>query len=104
LVLGLATALIHLYLNVLLGKFDLLFTLNGLGYLGLLGAFSLDLPFFRDRKPLVIYALMGYTALTILAWVAVGARDALGFGTKAIEVLLILALFSYSRRGASPAP
>jgi hypothetical protein len=48
---------------------DPLFILNGLGYLGLLGAYFLPIKFFQDRHKLAWQALCGYAILTILAWV-----------------------------------
>jgi len=47
---------------------DPLFILNGLGYLGLLGAYLLPIKFFQDRRKLVWNGLFGYTILTIAAW------------------------------------
>lgn len=99
--LGLATALIHLYLNIFYGKFDPLFTLNGLGYLGLLGAFFLDVPFLRGRSTLVHIGFIGYTALTIAAYFIMTPNPALplGIADKVIEGLLILALLAHFRLG-----
>jgi hypothetical protein len=48
---------------------DPLFLLNGLGYIGLLGAYFLPIPFFRNRHKLVRWALIGFAIITILAWV-----------------------------------
>ncbi|HKZ55807.1 MAG TPA: hypothetical protein VJ123_10025 [Anaerolineales bacterium] len=101
LVLGLATALIHLYLNVFYDDFSVLFTLNGLGYLGLLAGIFLPIPFLAGRERLVKLALIAYAAVTILAWVAMGDRIPLGYIDKAIEVLLILALFASLRTPAA---
>jgi hypothetical protein len=94
-VLTVATALIHLYLNFNTGKFEFqpMFTLNGLGYFALLGALFLNLPFLAGRGRLVHYAYIGYTAVTILAWVAFGQRNLVGYTDKVIEVLLIAALW-----------
>lgn len=80
------------------GSIDLLFTLNGLGFLGFLGLFLLDLPFLRGRERQVLYGFIGYTVLTILAWIPGGARNALGYGTKLDELLLVGALILYLRR------
>lgn len=89
LALGLAAALIHFTLLFP----DLLFILNGLGYLGLLGAYFLPIPFFQNRRSLVRWALIGYAAITLIAWVAIGDKNwpenALGFITAAIELALI---------------
>lgn len=48
---------------------DPLFLLNGFGYLGLLGAFLLPIPFFQQKHDWVRWALIGFAILTILAWV-----------------------------------
>jgi len=50
---------------------DPLFVLNGLGYLGLLGAYFLPIPFFQQRRKLVWSTLVGYTILTIVAWLVI---------------------------------
>lgn len=103
LILGLITALVHLVaLNVSFvqetGAPDLLFTLNGLGYLGLLAAFLGKVPWLSRRRDLVHYLFMGYAAVTILAWVAAGARNLIGYATKLDEVLLIAALWMHLKK------
>jgi hypothetical protein len=102
LITGLFTAVVHLVaLNLLLGKIDPLFTLNGLGYLGLLGAFFLDLPFLAERRRLVHLAFIAFAAVTIVAWFALGDfQDVLGIVTKIDEAILILALFMHMRSSA----
>lgn len=100
-VLTLVTAFVHLVLLNLeimadKGSIDILFTLNGLGYLGLLGALLFNFPAGRER--LVTYAFIGFTLVTILAWVAIGARTTLGYVTKLDEVLLVIFLWMYMRR------
>ena len=94
LILGLVTALIHLVvLNIRMGHLDLLFTLNGLGYLGLLGAFFVNPPIVAGRRRLLSYAFMGFAAVTIVAWVVLGDMDdRLAWATKLDELLLIAAL------------
>jgi hypothetical protein len=91
-ILTLATALIHFYLNVLMGKLDPLFTLNGIGYLVLLAALFLPLPFVSRYRTLVKWVLVLYTLVTIAAWVVFGARDFLGYLDKAIEAVLVVLL------------
>jgi hypothetical protein len=91
-VLTLFTAVVHgVVLNMQMGHIDPLFTLNGLGYLGLLGALLFKFP--PGRETLVYYAFMAYTLVTIIAWVAIGERNTLGYATKAVEVLLIIFLW-----------
>ncbi len=94
--LTLATAFLHLKLFP-----DIGFILNGLGYLGLLGAYFLPIPFFQSRHKLVWWVLVGYTLLTIILWVIMGDKQfvagtssALGYYVKAIEVLLLIFLWN----------
>jgi hypothetical protein len=95
LILGLATALVHLILlNLSLHKVDPLFTLNGLSYLVLLSAYFLPLPFAKDNRGLVRWGFMGFTALTIIAWAILGRPyTTLGYLTKLIELGLIAFLW-----------
>ena len=94
-ILTLGTALIHLQLNFP----DPVFILNGLGYLGLLAALYLPIPQLEQRRNLARWALVGYTALTILLWVLVGARTPIGYADKVIEVALIVLLVLEARAG-----
>ena len=88
-----ATAMIHLQLAFP----DPVFILNGIGYLALLGA--LYLPQLSRYRDAVRWILVGYTALTIVLWVLVGARTPIGYVDKVIEVSLIaLLLIEASRR------
>ena len=100
LVLGLATALVHLYLNIRSGRFDFAFTANGLIYLALLFAFfqPIKLSFLAGREKLIHYVFMGFAAITIVAYFIVSDQrftDGLGLTTKVIEVLLIVALWMH---------
>lgn len=106
LITALITAFVHLVVlnipSLRSGEgLDLLFTLNGLGYLGLIGAFILNLPFLRGREAWVVYALMAFTVVTIIAWIAVGARSTLGYLTKLDEAILLAASALYLRQGPS---
>lgn len=92
----LATAFLHIVLYP-----DIMFTLNGLGYIGLLGAYFLPVSFFQQRHNLVWWALAGYTALTIILWVIMGDKtfvagtsSATGYYAKAAEVILLAFLFA----------
>lgn len=97
LLLAVATAVIHLILGVQVT--DLLFILNGLGYLGLVGALYLPVAFLSPYQGLVRCGLIAYTALTIILWAIInGQLEPVGLVTKAIEVLLIVALFVEMRR------
>lgn len=50
---------------------DPLFILNGLGYLGLLGAYFLPLAFFQQRHELVRRVYILYAIVTIVAWLVI---------------------------------
>jgi len=96
---GLATAILHLSLFPILG-IDPIF-LNGFGYLALLGAYFLPIPFFQERHRLVWWALVGYTVLTIVLWLILGNKDfgastssMIGYYAKAAEVILLAFLWS----------
>ncbi len=102
LVTGLITALIHLVLlNVGMGTIDPLFTLNALGYLALLAALFLNLPLVSRQQPLVHWAFMAFTAVTILAWIVMGRPyTMLGYITKLDELVLLAALYMHLRATA----
>lgn len=86
---------------------DPLFILNGLGYLGLLGAYFLPIPFFQNRHRLVWWVLFIFAIVTILAWLAIWvginviangvpffSRDSIyGVPAKIIEVILLFVLW-----------
>jgi hypothetical protein len=90
---------------------DPLFILNGLGYLGLLGAYFLPIKFFQDRHKLVWGALFGFAILTIAAWVFIwviqyviiagepffGHDSIYGVPAKIAEVALLGLLWSEKR-------
>ncbi|MCS7259398.1 MAG: hypothetical protein NZ765_01245 [Anaerolineae bacterium] len=86
------TAAVHLYLGIL--YYDTWFVLNGLGYLGLLGALFLPIPIIRDLRFVWRWLLVGYAALTIILYFVINqlSVDTLGLVTKAAEVLLIVSL------------
>lgn len=92
--LTLATAVVHLQLNFP----DPVFILDGLGYLALLAALYLPIPQLAGYRNAARWALVGYTALMILLWVLFGARTAIGYADKLIEVLLITLLLVDARR------
>jgi hypothetical protein len=88
--LALATAYIHLNLG------SLLFTLNGLGYVGLAGLIVIG-----AAAPIALVqrfswfprvALIGYTAMTIGGYLVMGPYFSLGFIAKGIEVALVALL------------
>ncbi len=85
--LTLATAYIHLTLG------GLLFTLNGLGYIGLAGLVVIGAAaptgLVQRFSWFPRIALIGYAAITIAGYLVMGPYFMLGFITKGIEVVLI---------------
>src|SRR5512139_1200231 len=87
---------------------DPLFILNGLGYLGLLGAYFLPIPFFQQRHELIRRGFILYAFITIAAWIFIWviqyviiqgvpffSRDSIyGVPAKIAELLLIWLLYS----------
>ena len=88
-----ATAVMHFVLIFP----DVLFILNGLGYMGLLAALYLPLPQLVRFRPVTRWVLMGYAALTVLVWIFIGQRDMYAYINKIIELLLIGLLWLESR-------
>jgi len=84
---------------------DPLFLLNGLGYLGMLGAYFLPIPFFQQRHKMVWGALVIFVIVTIIAWLVIWVgfyviRDGVPFFSRdsiygvpaKIDELILLAL------------
>lgn len=92
--LTIATAVIHLALGIPNGM--VMFILNGIGYLVLVTA--LYLPQLSKFQGLVRWALIAFTAVTILGWVFVGARNPIAYVDKLIEVALVVLLFVEMRQ------
>jgi hypothetical protein len=107
-----ATAVLHLlaaFDRILFpeGVPDPLFLLNGLGYLGLLGAYFLPIPFLQQNHKLVWRVLYAYVIVTIVAWLVIWvgfnvirdgvpffSRDSIyGVPAKIIEVILLSLLW-----------
>jgi hypothetical protein len=115
-----ATALVHLWLGALtsvmlatqpelvatlggasmLTAMAALFYANALGYVGLTAALYLPYPGLRRYRRVTRWALIAFTAATVVAYVALiqGHVDALGLADKAIEALLIALLLVEDRR------
>ena len=96
---GLATALLHLGLFSKLGADPIV--LNGFGYLALLGAYFLPIPFLQERHKMVWWVLAGYTVLTIVLWTILGDKhfvagttSAIGYYAKAAEIFLLAFLWA----------
>jgi hypothetical protein len=90
----LMAALVHLSLLFP----DPVFILNGIGYLVLLAALYLPVARLVSYRRAVRWTLIGYTTLTILAWVAIGERTLVGYSTTAGEVALVVLLLVEGRR------
>jgi len=94
-----ATAAIHIYLGLpgvaLPGGLPM-FLRNGAGYLALVAA--LYLPPLRRYHTYIRWALIAFTAITVLAWVAIGQHSLIAYIDKVIEVTLIILLFVEARR------
>lgn len=75
---------------------DVLFILNGLGYLTLLAAYFLPIDLARKYHNLIRWLFIAFTLVTILAWIVMGDKSwpagSLGYLTKIIEVVLIVLL------------
>ena len=96
-----ATALIHLVLAysiaVQLGAANsLMFVANGIGYLALVTA--LYMPQFKKWQGIIRWLLIAFTAVTIIGWVMIGARNTMAYIDKLIEVILIVLLFVEGRK------
>lgn len=94
-VLTVSTALIHFWQAFLFLIPDVLFILNGIGYLGLLGALYLPIPRLSEYRHITRFVLIGYTALTIVLWFVItgGFGTAIAYTDKVIEAVLIALLF-----------
>lgn len=92
-----ATALVHLYLGF---QGLPLFILNGIGYLVLLAALYLPAPQLAQYRHVTRWALIGYTALTIILWLVItgGQSTATGYIDKVVELLLIALLLAEARQ------
>ena len=96
------TVLTAVNLHLVLGigspepMFKVLFILNGLGYIVLLAALYFLSPFAANRS-LIRWALLGFTAVTVILYFVFNGADAFssvfGLVDKTIEVLLIILLF-----------
>jgi len=84
-----ATAYIHLHLG------GLLYTLNGLGYLGLAAAYvaTAAIPILQRFGGLARIGLAAYASLTIGAYLAVGPYFDLGWITKGVELAIVGLVF-----------
>jgi hypothetical protein len=89
-----ATAIIHLALGI--PNMMVMFILNGIGYIVLV--IALYLPALKKQQSWIRWALIAFTAVTILGWVFVGARTTIAYADKLIEVALIVMLLLDGRK------
>jgi len=95
--LALATAVIHIMLAIPSNM--IMFYLNGAGYLLL--TVALFLPQLKSMRATVRWALIAFTAVTVLGWVAIGNRNTIAYLDKLIEVALIALLWLDGRKNES---
>ena len=89
------TALIHLGLSFqFAGGPDLIFLLNGLGYLALVAALYAPLPALAKYQSYIRWSLLAYTALTVILWFSFGASTAIAYIDKTVEIVLIALLWA----------
>lgn len=94
--LTIATALVHFALLFP----DVVFVLNGLGYLVLVAALYLPLAQLAPYRNQIRWVLMAYTAVTIILWLFMGARVTIAYIDKLIEVILLVLLWLESQKTA----
>jgi hypothetical protein len=75
------------YIHSTLG--GIMLTLNAAGYLGLAVLTVGSAAFFRQALPLVLIALAGYAAVTIVGWLIMGPYYDVAYLAKGIEIVLI---------------
>ncbi|MBI3167891.1 MAG: hypothetical protein HYZ22_05400 [Chloroflexi bacterium] len=93
---SLSTATLHIMCYPYFGWLDSI-VLNGFGSLALLGAYFLPIPFFRKRRPIVYWTIIGYTLLTIVLWIFLGDKafnfantSWIGYFAKVSEMFLLV--------------
>lgn len=93
---SLSTATLHIMCYPYFGWLDSI-VLNGFGSLALLGAYFLPIPFFKQRRHIVYWTLIGYTLLTIVLWVFIGDKafnfattSWIGYFAKVAEMFLLI--------------
>lgn len=104
-ILTIITAVIHLGLAfVLEGTMQIMFILNGLGYLLLLWALLRPPAFLAGNSTLIHYLFMLFTLVTIVGYFVVNGFALFEPGhlidliAKVVEVLLLIALFLHLRQ------
>ena len=108
-ILALTTAVVHLAIGVggiaagRLDTFNILFVLNGLGFIGLLLAlFAPNFPFFSSNRGLAHFLMIGFAAVTFVLYFVFNGWTVTGMSVAAIvaklaELLLVIATFLHLR-------
>ena len=81
-----ATGYIHFWVG------GIMLTLNAVGYAALAVAVVGSALLFRRLLPLVLIALAGYAAVTIVGWLIMGPYFSVAYLAKGIEVALIVTI------------
>lgn len=92
---ALVTGIIHLALGAdfLANAGDIMFLLNGIGFIGLTALYLLPIAIVRPYHETVRWVLLGYSLLTIVLWVVMnGKLEAGGIAAKLAELLIIAVL------------
>ena len=99
--LGSMTAFLHLGIGL---RGDTLLMLNGFGYLALVYALLLPLPFFIAKQVWTQWLLLGYTSVTFVGYFLIHGlvlSDLIGLFTKILELGLIFFLFKRMRQSSN---
>jgi 4-amino-4-deoxy-L-arabinose transferase-like glycosyltransferase len=101
-ILTVITALVHLGLAIVLtGNMQVMFILNGIGFLVLLYLLLRPPAGIAGLRNLVHYALIAFASVTIIGYFVVNGfkpDDYLGLFTKLVEILLVVTVFMHLRR------
>jgi hypothetical protein len=96
-IITLVTAGVHLFLGVrnIPSPFGVMFVLNAIGFLGLLGLYLLPIGFVAPYRAIVRWVLIAYSALTFILYFAFNglSLDLVSGITKAAELGLIAVLW-----------
>jgi hypothetical protein len=104
-ILTLITAVVHLALAIMdiagghASGLSYAFIANGIGYIALLAALFMDVPYFRDHRDVAHWLMIAFAGVTLVGYFVMNGFQ---FGTaaiiaKAAEILLIIATFLHMR-------
>jgi hypothetical protein len=89
------TAIVHLSLgsDFLTNPGDIMFLLNGIGYIVLTVLFIFPIAWTQPYHEIIRWVLVGYTVLTIILWVVMNGKiEPVGIITKLSELAIIVIL------------